>query len=101
MRHCHSDRIRAGYALGVRAEGTHSLMQKDVGIQAEHMFPGSLPSIPGRAAGRAANTARRPIIPGASWPADSGHDQAISARGTSPAQSLDFNGKPTPVPVAV
>jgi glucose-6-phosphate isomerase len=92
--HFHASINRAEYYWGVQGEGMLILMDQARNTWAERMFPGSLHFIPGKVAHRVANTGNTPLIFGACWPSDAGHNyEEISNNGFS-ARLFDINGKP-------
>lgn len=73
--HFHQKSDREEYYWCLRGEGMLILMDRQRRAWAERMSPGSLHYIPGHTAHRTANTsAAEPLIFGACWPADAGHD---------------------------
>lgn len=78
--HFHARPETAEYYWCVAGEGALILMDSDRSARAEFMQPGSLHYIPGYTAHRLANTGSTPLIVGACWPADAGHDYASIAR---------------------
>lgn len=72
--HFHRKSDRGEYYWCLRGEGMLILMDRERKTRAEKMTPGSLHYIPGHTAHRTANTSDEPLIFGACWPADAGHD---------------------------
>lgn len=92
--HFHAQADRAEYYWGVQGEGMLILMDEARNTWAEKMFPGSLHFIPGRIAHRVANTGNVPLIFGACWPSDAGHNyEEIESSGFS-ARLIKENGEP-------
>lgn len=92
--HFHAAADRAEYYWGVQGEGMLILMDEDRKTWGEKMFAGSLHFIPGRVAHRVANTGTSPLIFGASWPSDAGHNYAEIDKNGFSARLVDRNGKP-------
>lgn len=92
--HLHAIPDRAEYYWGVQGEGMLILMDRERNTWAEKMFPGSLHYIGSNVAHRVANTGKKPLIFGACWPSDAGHNyQEIGKNGFS-ARLVDIEGKP-------
>jgi len=92
--HFHHKADRAEFYWGIQGEGILILMDKKRNIRAEKMFPGSLHYINGHVAHRTANTGTTPLIFGACWPSDAGHNyQEIIDEGFS-ARLMEVDGKP-------
>ncbi len=92
--HFHANADRTEYYWGVQGEGMLILMDKNRKCWAEKMFPGSLHFIGGHIAHRVANTGTNPLIFGASWPSDAGHNyEEIDKNGFS-ARLLEIDGNP-------
>lgn len=72
--HFHNKSDRAEYYWGLEGEGMLILMDRNRNTWAERVYPGSLHYIPGHTAHRTANTSNIPLIIGACWPSDAGHD---------------------------
>lgn len=72
--HFHSRLDTAEFYWGIEGEGMLILMDSDRRVWGERMFPGSLHYIPGGVAHRVANTGAVPLVFGACWPSDAGHD---------------------------
>lgn len=72
--HFHSKIDTAEFYWGIKGEGVLLLMNEDRTIRAERMVPGSLHYIPGRTAHRTVNVGEEPMIFGACWPSDAGHN---------------------------
>ncbi len=93
--HFHATADRAEYYWGVQGEGMLILMDADRNTWAEKMYPGSLHYIPGGVAHRVANTGKTPLIFGASWPSDAGHNYAEIDNNGFSARLLEIDGKPS------
>ncbi len=92
--HFHANADRAEYYWGVQGEGMLILMDEYRTTWAEKMFPGSLHYIGAKIAHRVANTGETPLIFGACWPSDAGHNyEEIELQGFS-ARLLEIEGKP-------
>lgn len=92
--HYHLNSDRAEYYWGVVGEGMLILMDKHRHVWAERMFPGSLHYIGSHIAHRVANTGTFPLIFGACWPADAGHNyEEIDINGFA-ARLVEVDGKP-------
>jgi len=93
--HSHQKTEKAEFYWGIQGEGLLLLMDKDRNSWAEKMFPGSLHYIHANIAHRTANTGNTPLIFGACWPSDAGHNyQEIIDKGFS-ARILEVDGIPT------
>lgn len=75
--HYHANDARAEYYWGIKGEGVLLMMDRNRKIQASIMKPGSLHFIPLNVAHRVANTGIEPLIFGACWPSDAGHEYNI------------------------
>ncbi len=93
--HLHLNVARGEFYWGVRGDGMLILMNDRRETWAETMFPGSVHYINGGIAHRVANVGREPLIFGASWPSDAGHDYDKIARSGFSARLLEVAGKPT------
>lgn len=92
--HYHRKSDRGEYYWCLQGEGMLILMDRKRKTWAERMFPGSLHYIPGHTAHRTANTSEVPLIFGACWPSDAGHDyQEILENGFS-ARLKEVKGEP-------
>lgn len=92
--HFHAQADRGEYYWGIQGEGMLILMDEQRKTWAEKMFPGSLHFIPGKVAHRVANTGTAPLIFGASWPSDAGHNYEEIDRNGFSARLVEKNGKP-------
>ena len=72
--HFHSRVGTAEFYWGIEGEGVLILMDGDRNVCGENIAPGSLHYIPGGIAHRVANTGDIPLVFGACWPSDAGHD---------------------------
>lgn len=92
--HYHLNADRAEYYWGVQGQGMLLLMDKHQKVWAERMFPGSLHYIGSHIAHRVANVGNEPLIFGACWPSDAGHNyEEIDENGFA-ARLLEVDGKP-------
>jgi len=92
--HFHEKIDRGEFYWGVEGEGLLLLMDTDRNSKIEKMTPGSLHYIPGRMAHRTINIGDKPLVFGACWPSDAGHDyETISKNGFS-ARVFEVDGKP-------
>ncbi len=92
--HLHVNADRGEYYWCLRGEGMLILMNRERTTWAERMLPGSVHYINGFIAHRVANTGTVPLIFGASWPSDAGHDyESLKPRGFS-ARLMEVDGKP-------
>jgi glucose-6-phosphate isomerase len=96
--HFHHKADRSEFYWGIQGEGMLILMDEDRNTWAEKMFPGSLHYVNAHIAHRTANTGNTPLIFGACWPSDAGHNyQEIIDKGFS-ARLKEVDGRPTLVP---
>ena len=93
--HLHLKVDRGEYYWGVQGEGMLLLMNGQRETWAEKMFPGSLHYVKGDIAHRVANVGQVPLIFGASWPSDAGHNYDEIARSGFSGRLLNLDGKPT------
>lgn len=92
--HFHQKEDRAEFYWGIQGEGILLLMDENRNCWAEKMYQGSLHYIDGFIAHRTINTGNTPLIFGACWPSDAGHNyQEIMDNGFS-ARLIEINGKP-------
>jgi glucose-6-phosphate isomerase len=92
--HFHANADRGEYYWGVQGEGILILMDSNRTTWAERMFPGSLHYIAGYVAHRVANTGNSPLIFGACWISDAGHNyEEIEQNGFS-SRLLEQNKVP-------
>jgi glucose-6-phosphate isomerase, archaeal len=92
--HFHALADSAEFYWGVQGDGVLILMDENRHTRAEKMFPGSLHYIGANTAHRVANTGSTPLIFGACWPSDAGHNyEAIDQHGFS-ARLLEIEGVP-------
>jgi glucose-6-phosphate isomerase len=93
--HFHANVDTAEFYWGIKGQGVLIFMDKDGNTWGEYMKPNSLHYIPGNVAHRVANTGDTPLVFGACWPSDAGHNyEAISQNGFT-ARLMEENGKPT------
>lgn len=92
--HFHKNADRGEYYWGVGGKGMLILMDEQRNVWAEKVFPGSLHYIGSHIAHRVANVGNGPLIFGACWPSDAGHNYSeIDEKGFS-ARLLEVNGEP-------
>ncbi|MEA4935509.1 MAG: glucose-6-phosphate isomerase family protein [Paludibacter sp.] len=92
--HFHLNADRAEYYWGVQGRGMLILMDEQRNVWAERMFPGSLHYIGSHIAHRMANVGNEPLMFGACWPSDAGHNyKEIDEKGFS-ARLLELSGEP-------
>ena len=93
--HFHTKSDRAEYYWGIQGQGMLLLMDKNRNTWAERVYPGSLHYIEPHIAHRLANTGDSPLIVGACWPSDAGHNyEEIDQNGFS-ARLVEKDGKAT------
>jgi glucose-6-phosphate isomerase len=92
--HFHAEPDTAEFYWGILGEGVLICMDEDGNSWAERMYPNSLHYIAGCVAHRVANTGSEPLVFGACWPSDAGHDyETINKKGFS-ARLVEKDGKP-------
>jgi glucose-6-phosphate isomerase len=92
--HFHAEPDTAEFYWGMLGEGVLIYMDEDGNSWAEKMSPNSLHYIAGCVAHRVANTGNEPLVFGACWPSDAGHDyETINKKGFS-ARLVEKDGKP-------
>lgn len=92
--HFHAQEDRTEFYWGIRGEGMLILMDRHGNTWAEKMMTGSLHYIRSHLAHRVANVGKNPLVFGACWPSDAGHNyDAISKRGFT-ARLKEIKGKP-------
>lgn len=92
--HFHSRRETGEYYWCIKGEGLLLLMGEDRKTVSLNMTPGVLAYIPGFTAHRLVNTGAEPLVVGACWPADAGHDYATIDREGFSVRVMCVNGKP-------
>ncbi len=92
--HFHTIGNRAEYYWCISGTGALLLMDRQRYCRAEEMVPGSLHYIPAQSAHRTANTGTVPLVFGACWPADAGHDYGTIIEQGFSARLLEVNGNP-------
>lgn len=92
--HFHAKEDTAEFYWGIEGEGVLLLMDRGRNVRAEKMFPGSLHYIPGKVAHRVANVGDTPLVFGACWPSDAGHNYGEIAEKGFSRRLLDVDGKP-------
>lgn len=93
--HLHSKSDRAEYYWGIQGEGMLLLMDSERNTRAEKVIPGSLHYIGADIAHRLANIGDVPLVVGACWPSDAGHNYAEIDKNGFSARMIDVDGKPT------
>ena len=78
--HFHDRQESAEFYWGVKGEGLLLLMDADRKCRAEKVAAGSVHYIPAFTAHRLVNVGTIPLICGACWPSDAGHDYARIAK---------------------
>jgi glucose-6-phosphate isomerase len=92
--HFHAEPDTAEFYWGILGEGVLICMDEDGNSWAEAMTPNSLHYIAGCVAHRVANTGSEPLVFGACWPSNAGHDyETINKKGFS-ARLIEKDGKP-------
>jgi glucose-6-phosphate isomerase len=92
--HFHAEADTAEFYWGILGEGVLICMDEDGNSWAEYMRPNSLHYIAGCVAHRVANTGNEPLVFGACWLSDAGHDyETINKKGFS-ARLLEKDGNP-------
>ncbi|MCD8165710.1 MAG: cupin domain-containing protein [Bacteroides sp.] len=82
--HFHAEADTAEFYFGISGEGVLIYMDEEGNSWAENMHPNSLHYIAGCIAHRVANTGTEPLVFGACWPSDAGHDyETINKKGFS------------------
>lgn len=82
--HYHEKADRGEYYWGIAGEGLLIMMDREREASAVKVEAGSLHYVPGHTAHRIVNTGSAPLIVGACWPSDAGHDyEALSRTGFS------------------
>lgn len=99
--HFHARRECGEYYWCLGGAGALVLMDENRRCRMERMMPGSLHYIPGHTAHRVANTGDVPLVFGACWPADAGHDYQTIARWGFAARVRRIEGRPALVPAEV
>jgi len=92
--HFHSKSDRGEYYWCMHGTGMLIMMSADRITHAEKMFRGSLHYINKNTAHRVANTGLVPLIFGACWPSDAGHDYKSIERTGFSARLKEKNGIP-------
>ncbi|MEL7588786.1 MAG: glucose-6-phosphate isomerase family protein [Prolixibacteraceae bacterium] len=92
--HSHLKSEQAEFYWGVQGTGMLILMDRERNTWGEEVYPGSLHYIAGDMAHRLANTGSIPLIVGACWPSEAGHNyEEIAIHGFS-ARLVEKKGKP-------
>jgi glucose-6-phosphate isomerase, archaeal len=93
--HSHARADRAEFYWGVKGQGVLLLLTPGGTIRAERISAGSLHYIDANTAHRVANTGDEPLIFGASWPSDAGHNYAeIASQGFGARVVIGASGTP-------
>lgn len=93
--HFHRRRDCAEYYATIRGEGCLLLMDEQRKTIVQPMAPGTVHYIPGFTAHRVANTGTVPLVFGACWPSDAGHDYGTIVDLGFSARLVERNGTPT------
>lgn len=92
--HFHANEDTAEFYWGIEGEGVLLMMDRERNVRAERMFPGSLHYIPGKTAHRVANVGDSPLVFGACWPSDAGHNYGEIAEKGFARRLVEVDGKP-------
>ena len=93
--HFHAEPDTAEFYWGIQGKGILICMDANGNSWAESICPDSLHYIAGCVAHRVANISPDPLVFGACWPSDAGHDyETIEKKGFS-ARLMEENGQPT------
>ena len=92
--HFHENADRGEYYWGLQGEGMLILMDTNRRTWAERMFPGSLHYIGSYVAHRVANTGNLPLIFGACWISDAGHNYEDIAQNGFSSRLFELNKIP-------
>jgi glucose-6-phosphate isomerase len=93
--HFHSESDTAEFYWGIAGKGVLICMDTNGQSLAEHIKPSSLHYIAGNLAHKVVNTGNEPLIFGACWPSNAGHDYASIDRNGFSVRLIDINGKPS------
>lgn len=92
--HFHAIRNRSEYYWCIQGEGVLIFMDEDGNCYAEKLQQGSLHYIPRKVAHRLANTGNEPLVVGACWPSDAGHDYTTITQLGFSIRLLNIDGQP-------
>ncbi len=92
--HFHQIRNRAEFYWCIEGEGALLMMNGAGETRAESMMPGSLHYIDADTAHRVANMGKIPLIFGAVWPADAGHDYDTIVKSGFSKRLVQINNEP-------
>jgi glucose-6-phosphate isomerase len=92
--HFHEKSDRAEYYWGIKGEGVLLMMDRKGNTWGEKMSPGTVHHITSDIAHRVANTGNNPLVFGACWPSDAGHDYGSIADKGFTARLIEVNGDP-------
>ncbi len=92
--HFHAQEDRTEYYWGIRGKGMLILMDRNGNTWAEKMTVGSLHYIRPHIAHRVANVGKNPLVFGACWPSDAGHNYNDISKNGFTARLKEINGKP-------
>jgi len=92
--HFHAKSDRSEYYWCILGKGILLFMDRKRKTWAEEMTPGSLHYLPAHVAHRTVNVGITPMVFGACWPSDAGHDYGTIASEGFSARLLERNGKP-------
>jgi len=96
--HFHQKRDTSEFYWGVSGKGALLFMDLDRKVWVEEMVPGSLHYVPGKVAHRTINTGSEPLIFGACWPSDAGHDYETIQREGFSVRIEEVEGSPAIIP---
>lgn len=92
--HFHAQEDRTEYYWGIQGEGMLILMDREGNTWAERMIAGSLHNIRPHIAHRVANVGENPLVFGACWPSDAGHNYEDILKNGFTARLKEINGEP-------
>jgi glucose-6-phosphate isomerase len=92
--HFHANLDTAEFYWGIQGEGMLICMDTNGKVWAEKIQKNSLHYISGGIAHRVANTGNEPLVFGASWPSDAGHEYRTIEKNGFSARLIEQAGKP-------
>jgi len=92
--HFHANLDTAEFYWGIQGEGMLICMDTSGKVWAEKMEKDSLHYIPGGVAHRVANIGNEPLVFGACWPSNAGHDYQTIAENGFAARLIEQNEEP-------
>ena len=96
--HFHLKEDRAEYYWGIKGKGLLLFMNRQREVWAEKMEPGSLHYIDSDLGHRTINIGSEPLIFGACWPSDAGHNYHEIEQYGFAARVKEIDGKPQLIP---